>query len=93
MHEFGELQDLLVADMNLITTSKPSTPHSRKSGLHARNISEVAGKVHFDIVKKVFNASLNKIWRDLFVRLAHQNKSRRRFDFRLATAAKSRLCS
>ena len=37
---------------------------------HAKKISEAATKVRSDIVTKVFNTSLNKVWRDLFVRLA-----------------------
>ncbi|TAV37266.1 hypothetical protein ELI33_08510 [Rhizobium ruizarguesonis] len=36
----------------------------------AKRVSEAADKVRSDIVKKVFNTSLNKVWRDLFVRLA-----------------------
>jgi exonuclease SbcC len=35
-----------------------------------KNIADAAGKVRSDIVKAVFNTSLNTIWRDLFVRLA-----------------------
>lgn len=35
-----------------------------------RKILEAAAKVRSDIVKKVFNTSLNTAWRDLFVRLA-----------------------
>lgn len=37
---------------------------------HAKKVSEAAEKVRSDIVTKVFNTSLNKAWRDLFVRLA-----------------------
>lgn len=37
---------------------------------YAKKVSEAADKVRSDIVKKVFNTSLNKVWRDLFVRLA-----------------------
>jgi len=36
----------------------------------AKKISNASDKVRASIVKKVFNNSLNKIWRDLFVRLA-----------------------
>ena len=36
----------------------------------AKKISEAADKLRSDIVKKVFNTSLNTVWRDLFVRLA-----------------------
>ncbi len=36
----------------------------------AKKISEAADKVRSDIVKAVFNTSLNMVWRDLFVRLA-----------------------
>lgn len=36
----------------------------------AKKISEAASNVRSDIVKRVFNTSLNKVWRDLFVRLA-----------------------
>ena len=36
----------------------------------AKKIADAADKVRSSIVKRVFNTSLNKIWRDLFVRLA-----------------------
>lgn len=38
--------------------------------VNAKKVSEAADSVRSAIVKKVFNTSLNKIWRDLFVRLA-----------------------
>ncbi|KPH86131.1 hypothetical protein GLUCOINTEAF2_0202985 [Komagataeibacter intermedius AF2] len=37
---------------------------------HAKKVSNAANRVRAGIVKKVFNTSLNRIWRDLFVRLA-----------------------
>lgn len=37
---------------------------------HAKKVSEAADRVRSDVVTKVFNTSLNKVWRDLFVRLA-----------------------
>jgi exonuclease SbcC len=37
---------------------------------HAKKVSSAADRVRAGIVKKVFNTSLNKVWRDLFVRLA-----------------------
>jgi exonuclease SbcC len=37
---------------------------------HAKKVSGAADRVRAGIVKKVFNTSLNKVWRDLFVRLA-----------------------
>jgi exonuclease SbcC len=37
---------------------------------HAKKVSNAADRVRAGIVKKVFNTSLNKVWRDLFVRLA-----------------------
>jgi exonuclease SbcC len=37
---------------------------------NAKKIAEAADKVRSGIVTKVFNTSLNKVWRDLFVRLA-----------------------
>lgn len=36
----------------------------------AKKVSEAAGAVRSEIVKRVFSTSLNKVWRDLFVRLA-----------------------
>jgi exonuclease SbcC len=36
----------------------------------ARRLADTADKVRSGIVKTVFNTSLNKVWRDLFVRLA-----------------------
>lgn len=41
--------------------------HSRDQ---AKKVSDAADRVRSRIVKKVFNTSLNKVWRDLFVRLA-----------------------
>jgi exonuclease SbcC len=37
---------------------------------HAKEVANAAHRVRSDIVEKVFNTSLNKVWRDLFVRLA-----------------------
>ena len=37
---------------------------------HAKKVSRAADRVRAGIVKKVFNTSLNRVWRDLFVRLA-----------------------
>ncbi len=37
---------------------------------HAKKVSSAADRVRAGIVKRVFNTSLNKLWRDLFVRLA-----------------------
>lgn len=36
----------------------------------AKKVADTAATVRSDIVKTVFNTSLNKVWRDLFVRLA-----------------------
>lgn len=36
----------------------------------ARELAKRAGDIRSDIVRRVFNEALNKIWRDLFVRLA-----------------------
>ncbi len=36
----------------------------------AKNVADTADKVRAGIVKTVFNTTLNKVWRDLFVRLA-----------------------
>jgi DNA repair protein SbcC/Rad50 len=36
----------------------------------AKKVADAAATVRSDIVKTVFNTSLNKVWRDLFVRLA-----------------------
>jgi exonuclease SbcC len=41
-----------------------------RSRAQAKQIAEAADKVRSDIVKAVFNNSLNMIWRDLFVRFA-----------------------
>jgi len=37
---------------------------------NAKKVADAAATVRSDIVKTVFNTSLNKVWRDLFVRLA-----------------------
>jgi len=36
----------------------------------AKKVADAAKRVRSEIVRKVFNTSLNKVWRDLFVRLA-----------------------
>lgn len=37
---------------------------------HAKDLAEAADRARSKIVKSVFNNTLNKVWRDLFVRLA-----------------------
>jgi DNA repair protein SbcC/Rad50 len=37
---------------------------------NAKKVADAAATVRSDIVKTVFNTSLNKVWRDLFIRLA-----------------------
>lgn len=43
---------------------------SYASRAQAKKVSEAVDTVRSEIVKKVFSTSLNKVWRDLFVRLA-----------------------
>lgn len=51
----------------VISAAVQATADSREA---AKAVSDTAERVRSAIVKKVFNTSLNKVWRDLFVRLA-----------------------
>lgn len=57
----------LAASLITAETAVKRVKDSRES---ARKVSDAADKVRSRIVKAVFNTSLNKSWRDLFVRLA-----------------------
>ena len=51
----------------VVSAAVQATANSREA---AKAVSDTAERVRSAIVKKVFNTSLNKVWRDLFVRLA-----------------------
>lgn len=51
----------------VVSAALLATADSREA---AKAVSDTAERVRSAIVKKVFNTSLNKVWRDLFVRLA-----------------------
>lgn len=60
-------QETLVAKL---TTAETALKRVKVSRDEAKKVSDTADKVRSQIVKSVFNTSLNKVWRDLFVRLA-----------------------
>jgi DNA repair protein SbcC/Rad50 len=58
---------LLVARLTTVEGAKNEVDESRE---RAKKIADAADKVRSGIVKTIFNTTLNKVWRDLFVRLA-----------------------
>lgn len=53
-----------------LTTVKKADADVGDCRASAKKVADSADKVRSDIVKAVFNTSLNTVWRDLFVRLA-----------------------
>jgi len=60
----------LEARAKLLDAAESEYETAEKRRLDAKNIASAAREVRTAIVRRVFNDSLNKIWRDLFVRLA-----------------------
>jgi exonuclease SbcC len=60
-------RDTAVQRFSIVEAAETQVSAGRE---HAKTVANTADKVRSAIVKKVFNTSLNKIWRDLFVRLA-----------------------
>ncbi|UPK26469.1 AAA family ATPase [Bradyrhizobium sp. 195] len=60
-------RDTAVQRFSIVEAAETQVSAGRE---HAKGVANTADKVRSAIVKKVFNTSLNKIWRDLFVRLA-----------------------
>ncbi|MFZ2755166.1 MAG: AAA family ATPase [Lysobacteraceae bacterium] len=62
----GELE----ATTKRLATVERAAAEVETDRAHAKKVSDAANRVRAGIVGKVFNTSLNKVWRDLFVRLA-----------------------
>jgi DNA repair protein SbcC/Rad50 len=60
-------RDLLVARLSTLESARSEVDESRE---RAKRVADTADRVRSGIVKTVFNTTLNKVWRDLFVRLA-----------------------
>lgn len=68
--EYNRTSELL-SERNLhLADIVDAEAHSGEYRTFARRIAEAALRVRSDIVANVFNTTLNRIWRDLFVRLA-----------------------
>jgi DNA repair protein SbcC/Rad50 len=61
--------ELKVIENRLVVVEKAAS-HVDSDRDRAKKVSDAANRVRSAIVMKVFNTSLNKVWRDLFVRLA-----------------------
>lgn len=69
----GQIRNLRVANAQITTQLETVDKADGVVGecrRQTKNIADAADKVRSDIVKAVFNTSLNTVWRDLFVRLA-----------------------
>lgn len=64
------LNDELEAIKTRLAIVERATAEVDTDRKHAKKVAGAADRVRAGIVKKVFNTSLNKVWRDLFVRLA-----------------------
>jgi exonuclease SbcC len=60
-------RDLLVARLTTVESARSEVDESRE---RAKRVADTADRVRSSIVTTVFNTTLNKVWRDLFVRLA-----------------------
>jgi len=82
--QVGSEIEMRVGELNVITTQRSATDKTlaRLDALatafaeieatrgQAKKTADAADRVRSNIVKKVFSTSLNKVWRDLFIRLA-----------------------
>jgi exonuclease SbcC len=60
-------RDLLVARLTTVESARSEVDESRE---RAKRVADTADRVRSSIVTTVFNTTLNKVWRVLFVRLA-----------------------
>ena len=65
--ELKKERDLLDARLDIVESARSEVDVARE---RAKRVADTADKVRSGIVKTVFNTTLNKVWRDLFVRLA-----------------------
>ena len=70
LEKLRTLQSERDRDQKRLTDVEKALKNVETSRGHAKKVSEAADTVRSEIVKKVFSTSLNKVWRDLFVRLA-----------------------
>lgn len=68
--EIEKLQKLLSSDEALKSQWDDAFAFAERHRQTARTLARAAANARTEIVGRVFNSSLNKIWRDLFVRLA-----------------------
>jgi len=68
--EIEKLQQTLLSDEALKKRWDDAFATAERHRQAARTLARAAANARTDIVGRVFNSSLNKIWRDLFVRLA-----------------------
>ena len=68
--EISNLEQLIGKDTAMEKRLTTAFDEAERYRLNAKNLSRAAGDARTVIVGRVFNKSLNKIWRDLFVRLA-----------------------
>jgi DNA repair protein SbcC/Rad50 len=68
--EIDAMSTAVDARAKVLNSVEAAFETSEKRRLHAKNIASAARNVRSAIVSRVFNDSLNMVWRDLFVRLA-----------------------
>lgn len=68
--EISELQKSQISDEALKLREKGAFEVAERNRQTARVVVRAASSARTEIVGRVFNSSLNKVWRDLFVRLA-----------------------
>jgi exonuclease SbcC len=70
LHQIDDLKAANALIEARLTTVKKADAEVGDCRALAKKVADSADKVRSDIVKAVFNTSLNTVWRDLFVRLA-----------------------
>jgi exonuclease SbcC len=68
--EIKKLEESIESDVALKKKWEAAFAIAEQHRLTAKALARAAGNTRTNIVGRVFNSSLNKIWRDLFVRLA-----------------------
>jgi len=68
--EYARLSEEMSARNIYLADVSDAEVHAASYRTTARKIAEAAQTVRSDIVAKVFNTTLNRLWRDLFIRLA-----------------------
>lgn len=70
VNQVAELQEQNQMSTQRLATVMAAVRRVNTYREHAKSVANTADTVRSTIVKKIFNTSLNKVWRDLFVRLA-----------------------